>query len=67
MFTFLACGLVLSALELAQVNYVWPVREFGIVFAVLLGTMALKEPFGRGRLAGSCLIVAGIAAIAIAA
>ena len=64
--TFLAYGLVLSALQLAQVSYVWPAREFGIVIAVLLGSLALKEPFGRGRLAGSCLIVVGIGAIAIA-
>jgi drug/metabolite transporter (DMT)-like permease len=64
--TFLAYGLVLSALQLAQVSYVWPAREIGIVLAVLLGSLVLKEPSGRGRLLGSCLIVLGIGTIAIA-
>ena len=63
--TFLAYGLVLSALQLAQVSYVWPAREVGIVLAVLLGAFVLGEPFGRGRLLGSSLIVGGIALIAI--
>lgn len=63
--TFAAYGLVLSALESAQVSYVWPVREVGIVIAVLLGSFVLGEPFGRGRLLGSCLIVGGIFLIAI--
>ena len=63
--TFLAYGLVLSALQLAQVSYVWPAREIGIVLAVLLGSLVLKEPSGRGRLLGSCLIVLGIGAIAV--
>lgn len=64
--TFLAYGLVLSALQLAQVSYVWPAREIGIVIAVLLGSLVLKEPSGPGRLLGACLIVLGIGAIAIA-
>ena len=63
--TFLAYGLVLSALQLAQVSYVWPAREIGIVLAVLLGSLVLREPFGRGRLLGSCLIVLGIGVIAL--
>ncbi len=64
--TFLAYGLVLSALEISQVSYVWPVREIGIVVAVLLGSLILKEPFGRGRVLGSCCIVIGVIAIALA-
>ena len=63
--TFLAYGLVLSALQLAQVSYVWPAREIGIVIAVVLGSLVLKEPSGRGRLLGSCLIVLGIGTIAV--
>ena len=64
--TFLAYGLVLSALEFSRVSYVWPVREIGIVVAVLLGSVVLKEPFGRGRVLGSCFIVLGVVAIALA-
>ncbi len=64
--TFFAYGLVLTALTLSRVSYVWPSREIGIVVAVLLGSLVLKEPFGRGRILGSCCIVAGVAAIALA-
>ena len=65
---FAAYGLVLSALAISssKVSYVWPVRESGIVIGVLLGSLVLKEPFGRGRVLGSCLIVLGVAAIALA-
>ncbi len=64
--TFFAYGLVLSALTVSRVSYVGPSREIGIVMAVLLGSLVLKEPFGRGRILGSCFIVAGVAAIALA-
>ena len=64
--TFLAYGLVLSALEFSRVSYVWPSREIGIVMAVLLGSLVLKEPFGRVRVLGSGVIVLGVAAIALA-
>ena len=63
---FAAYGLVLSALAISRVSYVWPAREIGIVVAVLLGSLVLKEPFGRGRVLGSCLIVLGVAAVALA-
>ena len=63
---FAAYGLVLSALAISRVSYVWPAREIGIVVAVLLGSLVLKEPFGRGRVLGSCLIVLGVTAVALA-
>ena len=63
---FTAYGLVLSALAISRVSYVWPAREIGIVVAVLLGSLVLKEPFGRGRVLGSCLIVLGVTAVALA-
>ena len=64
--SFLAYGLVLSAFELSKVSYIAPSREIGIVVAVLLGSLVLKEPFGRDRVLGSCLIVLGVGAIALA-
>ena len=64
--TFLAYGLVLSALEVSKVSYIAPSREIGIVVAVLLGSVVLNEPFGRDRILGSCLIVLGVGAIALA-
>ncbi len=61
---FLAYGMVLTAFSLAQVSYVAPAREVGIVVGVLMGVFFLKEQFGRGRLLGSSLIVVGLALIA---
>ena len=61
---FLAYGLVLSALRISRVSYIAPAREVGIVFGVILGIAVLKEPYGRGRLLGSSLIVLGLVLIA---
>ena len=63
--TFLAYGLVLTALSLSRVSYVAPAREVGIVIGVILGVFVLKEPFGAGRLLGSGLIVLGLILIAL--
>ncbi|MDE2779363.1 MAG: EamA family transporter [Chloroflexota bacterium] len=62
---FLAYGLALTAFSLSRVSYVAPAREVSIVIGVLAGVIILKEPFGRGRLLGSCLILVGLALIAI--
>ena len=64
--TFTGYGLILFALRLSPVSYVAPSREIGIVISVLLGSLVLKEPFGRGRILGSGLIVLGVALIALA-
>ena len=60
---FAAYGLVLTAFSLSRVSYVAPAREVGIVIGVLMGIFLLKEPFGRGRLLGSGLIVGGLVLI----
>ena len=65
MLMFLAYGLILLALQFSQVSYIAPSREVGIVMGVILGTMILGEPFGKGRIIGSCLIFLGLAFIAI--
>ena len=62
---FAAYGLVLTAFSLSRVSYVAPAREVGIVIGVLMGIFLLKEPFGRGRLFGSGLIVGGLILIAL--
>lgn len=58
--------LVLFALQGAQVSYVSAVRGIGVVFAAVLGTALLREPFARMKLWGSLLIFAGIACIQLA-
>jgi uncharacterized membrane protein len=64
--TFLAYGLVLTALTTSKVSYIAPAREVGIVIGVLLGTLVLKEPFGKGRLIGAGQIVLGVMLVALA-
>jgi drug/metabolite transporter (DMT)-like permease len=63
---FAAYGLVLTAFEIARVSYVGPFREFGIVIGVVMGSVFLGERFGRGRVVGGLVIVAGAIFIAIA-
>ncbi len=63
---FLSYSLVLTAFQIARVSYVTPAREVGIAFAVLLGAVALREPFAGGRLLGAGLIIAGVVLIALA-
>ena len=64
--SFLAYGMVLTALQFTRVSYIAPAREISIVVGALLGIIVLKESFGKGRLIGSCLIVVGLTLIAIA-
>jgi len=63
--TFLGYGLVLTAFSLSRVSYVAPAREVGIVIGVLMGVFILKEPFGKARIIGSSIIVAGLLLIAL--
>ncbi len=62
-----ACGflLVLTALTMTRVSYVTPVREVSVVFAAILGTIVLREPFPAAKLAGASLIFAGVICISI--
>ncbi len=63
--TFLGYGMALTAFSLSQVSYAAPAREVGIVVGVLMGVFLLKEPFGRGRILGSSLIVLGLVSLAL--
>ena len=58
-------ALVLVALRLASAASVAAVRESSIVIAVALAAIVLREPVGRGRLAGAVLVAGGVATIAL--
>ena len=58
--------LVLLVMRTTVVGYVASIREVSVVFAALLGTIVLREPFGRWKVLGSSVIFAGIMVIAIA-
>ena len=62
---FLAYGLVLTAMRIADVSYVAPAREIGLLFALVLGAVVLKEVVTPGRLVGACLIVTGLVLISV--
>jgi drug/metabolite transporter (DMT)-like permease len=57
--------LFLYAMQNAQVTYIAPLREVGIVFGALLGMIVLKEKHGTSRVAASVVVVAGIFLIAV--
>jgi drug/metabolite transporter (DMT)-like permease len=59
--------LVLVALRTTPVGYVSSVREVSVVFAALLGSVVLREPFAEKKTLGSLLIFAGIVCIGLSA
>jgi len=58
--------LVLLALQWTQVSYVAPARELGIVFGTILGSVVLREGAAPQRVAGSSVIVLGVALLSLA-
>lgn len=64
-FSLAAYGLALAALQLAPAAAVAAVRETGILFAVALGAVALRERVTGVRLAGASLMVAGVILVAL--
>lgn len=62
----LAYLLVLYAMRLAPVALVAPARESSIVVGSLLGVLVLREPNPTRRLAGSAVVLTGVALIGLA-
>lgn len=58
--------MVLFAMTMINVSYVASAREVGVVFGAALGTLLLKEPYGRAKVGGAVLIAVGIVLIALA-
>lgn len=56
-------AIALWAMTRAPVASVAALRETSVLFAALLGTLLLKEPFGLQRAAGTAVIVAGVMAL----
>ena len=59
-FSIAAYGIALWAMTRAPIAAVAALRETSVIFAAILGTWLLKEPFGRARLAGAVSVVLGI-------
>lgn len=62
---FAAYALVLAALRLAPAAPVAAARESSVVIATVLAAVILRERVTAGRLAGSLLVVGGVAALAL--
>ena len=62
--SFAAYALVLAALERASAASVAAVRETSVVLATAFAAIVLKERVAPARLAGSVLVVIGIALLA---
>ncbi len=56
-------GIALWAMTLAPVATVAALRETSVLFAALLGSWFLKEPFTPRRVIGTCVIVGGVMAL----
>jgi len=63
--SFAAYALVLAALERASAASVAAVRETSVVIATVFAAVVLHEHVSRSRLAGSVLVVCGIALLAL--
>lgn len=59
-------GIALWAMTRAPVAAVAALRETSVLFAVLLGIVLLKEPFGPRRALGTLCIVGGVMALRLA-
>ncbi len=64
--SMIAFGLVLYALSLGAMAYVSALRETSVLFAALIGTILLREPFGRVRIGAAAIIVAGVIVMQLA-
>lgn len=56
-------GIALWAMTRAPIAAVAALRESSVLFAALIGTLVLKEPFGLRRAAGCGAILAGVVAL----
>jgi drug/metabolite transporter (DMT)-like permease len=63
--TFGAYALVLAALQRASAAAVAAVRESGVLIAVALGALVLREGVGPRRAAGAAVVVIGVALVAL--
>ena len=66
LFNFGSYGLAIFALSLGAMAHVSALRETSVIIAALIGTVVLKEPFGRARIAAASLVAAGVATIHLA-
>jgi drug/metabolite transporter (DMT)-like permease len=62
----LSYSLAIFVMRTSPVSYVVSIREVGIVFGVLLGSLILKEKYGKVRLIASIIMLIGVLLITFA-
>ena len=55
-----AYGLIIFAMSLGAMAIVSSLRETSVLLATLMGTLVLKEPFGRYRIRAALCVVVGV-------
>jgi drug/metabolite transporter (DMT)-like permease len=58
-----AYGLVIYAMTLGAMALVSSLRETSVIFAALIGTVLLREPFGRQRIVAAIVVATGVIVI----
>ena len=61
-----AYGLVIYAMSLGAIALVSSLRETSVIFAAIIGSVFLREPFGRRRVIASAIVVLGVIIIRLA-
>lgn len=61
----LSYSIIIYVMNLSKLSYVVSIREIGVIFSVLLGSIFLKEKYGFVRFISSILIFLGILLISI--
>lgn len=59
----LGYAVALWAMSRAPIALVAAVREISVVFAAMIGSLALGEPFGRRRMIAAAIVAAGVIAV----
>ncbi|HUI17611.1 MAG TPA: EamA family transporter [Alphaproteobacteria bacterium] len=60
MLSLLAYGIAIWAMSFGALGQVAALRETGVIFAAVIGSLFLKEPFGRRRILAAAIVAAGI-------
>ncbi len=58
--SFASYGIAIWAMTLGAIAQVAALRETGVIFAAMIGTLFLHEPFGRRRILAAVVVAAGI-------
>ena len=58
--SFAGYGIAIWAMSLGAMAQVAALRETGVIFAAIIGTVFLGEPFGRRRVIAAVIVAAGI-------